>query len=395
MAFLSAGFRPFFLLTALHGLTAMTFWLVWLGIHLLNGMIGELSIGMPPHLWHGHEMLFGFLTAAAGGFLLTAVPNWTGTAPISGRPLAVLVLAWLAGRVAIWASAVLPTAVVITADALFLPLLAALLAGPLLAAGKARNAAFLPLLALLWAGQMLSHAGIEGWLDDSGAAGRLLAVDVAALLMVVIGGRITPTFSRNWLRLRGGDLPMTPPLLDKAAVLATVAVLASDLLAPWLGDGPRAVLALAAGLCLALRAVTWRGWRVREESLLWVLHLGALWLAVGFLLRGGSLLWDWLPETTALHAHTVGAAGTLILGVMTRASYGHSGRPLSAGPALTVAFALVTAAALLRLLPTVLWPDAYLESVTLAGGLWCGAMVIFLVNLTPVLLSRRIPSAAR
>lgn len=389
MTLLSAGFRPFFLLAAAHAIAAMAFWLIWLGVHLMNGAITDLSIGMPPHVWHGHEMLFGFVSAAVAGFLLTAVPNWTGTAPVAGPRLALLVAVWLAGRVAVWASAALPPVLVVLADAAFLPLLGVMLAGPLLTAGKARNAAFLLLLAVLSAALLLSQAGIYGWLDDGGYMGRLIAIDVAAVMMTVIGGRITPAFSRNWLRARGRDLPEPPRVLNLAAGLSVVLVLLSDAQASWLGDLPRGLFALLAGVLLLARLVSWRGWLVRAEPLLWVLHLGALWLAVGFLLRGGALLWDWMPETTALHAHTVGAAGTLVIGVMSRATLGHTGRSLTSDPWLTGAFVLVTIAALARLVPPVAFPALYLEAMVAAGLLWCVAAGLFLLRLTPALISPR------
>lgn len=389
MTLLSAGFRPFFLLAAAHAIAAMAFWLVWLGVHLMNGAIADLSIGMPPHVWHGHEMLFGFVSAAVAGFLLTAVPNWTGTAPVAGPRLALLVVVWLAGRAAVWASAALPPVLVVLADAAFLPLLGVMLAGPLLSAGKTRNAAFLLLLAVLSAALLLSQAGIYGWLDDGGYMGRLIAIDVAAVMMTVIGGRITPAFSRNWLRARGRDLPDPPKMLNLAAVLSVVLVLLSDAQASWLGDLPRGLFALLAGALLLVRLVSWRGWLVRAEPLLWVLHLGALWLAVGFLLRGGALLWDWMPETTALHAHTVGAAGTLVIGVMSRATLGHTGRSLTSDPWLTGAFVLVTVAALARLVPPVAFPALYLEAMVAAGLLWCVAAGLFLLRLTPALISPR------
>lgn len=389
MTLLSAGFRPFFLLAAAHAIAAMAFWLIWLGVHLMNGAITDLSIGMPPHVWHGHEMLFGFVSAAVAGFLLTAVPNWTGTAPVAGPRLALLVAVWLAGRVAVWASAALPPVLVVLADAAFLPLLGVMLAGPLLTAGKARNAAFLLLLAVLSAALLLSQAGIYGWLDDGGYMGRLIAIDVAAVMMTVIGGRITPAFSRNWLRARGRDLPEPPRVLNLAAGLSVVLVLLSDAQASWLGDLPRGLFALLAGALLLARLVSWRGWLVRAEPLLWVLHLGALWLAVGFLLRGGALLWDWMPETTALHAHTVGAAGTLVIGVMSRATLGHTGRSLTSDPWLTGAFVLVTVAALARLVPPVAFPALYLEAMVAAGLLWCVAAGLFLLRLTPALIFPR------
>lgn len=383
---LTMGFRPFFLLAGLHGVVAMVFWGVWLGVHAAGGTILGLSIDTPPYVWHAHEMLFGFVSAAIAGFLLTAVPNWTGTQPLRGGPLALLVAVWLIGRAALWSSAFLPPAVVLVADAVFLPLLAAFLAVPLVRAGKWRNLGVLALLGGIALANLLSHLGMIGVLDDGGHLGRVLAVDGVVALMVVIGGRITPAFSRNWLRSHGhadADAVMPPRPLDLAAVLATVAVFVGDAAGTPQITG---VLAVVAAVATGTRLVWWKGWRVGAEPLLWVLHLGAAWITLGFALRAAALLGAGISESAALHAHTAGAVGTLVLGVMCRAALGHSGRPLTAGWPLGAAFILVGIAATVRIGGPLLLPAEYLGTMIVAAFAWIAAYSIFTAIFTPILV---------
>jgi len=384
------GFRPFFLLAGAHAALALALWVVWLGVHLAGGLVDTVTIAPPPFQWHAHEMLFGFATAAVAGFLLTAVPNWTATAPVRGARLGLLVGAWLAGRAAVWMSATLPAGLVMAIDVAFLPLLIALLAPAIIRAGKPRNLVFVALL-LVWAGSSaLSHLGMMGVLDGGPMVGQRLAVDVLVVLMTVVGGRVTPAFTGNWLRSQGQAPGITPEWLNAATIVAAVAfLLAGALGLPDVARG--AVAAIAAVLSLA-RLLTWRGWAVRGEPLLWVLHLGAVWLTLGFALTAASALMgaEVVPSAAALHAFTAGAAGTLILGVMSRAILGHTGRALATSPLLTLAFVIVTGAAALRVIIPVLAPQLYMEAVVAAGVLWVAAFGLFLVRFAPMLLSPRV-----
>lgn len=386
---LSLGFRPFFLLAGLHAALSMALWVVWLGTHLMNAAIIDLSIAGSPYVWHGHEMVFGFLTAAIAGFLLTATPNWTGTPPITGTRLAVLVAAWLAGRVGLWCSAWLPVWMVIGLDALFLPLLAIMLAMPLIRAGKRANMMFIALIFMMAVGGLLSNLGSFGFLEDGGRMGRLIGIDVAVMMMVVVGGRVTPAFSRNWLNAKGKvatDIA-APRWLERPAIgFAALALLAE--LTPLPASVP-AILMVVAGILLLARLWCWRPWRVTAEPLLWVLSLGALWVAAGFILRGAAVALPMLSETAALHGHAIGAAGTMIAGIMTRASLGHTGRSLIASPLMILTYGFVTTAAVTRILGPTLLPDLTLESLVLAGCLWIIAFLLFVVEFAPILLSPR------
>ncbi len=389
---LSMGFRPFFLLAGLHAALALALWALWLGVHMAGGLIEAFTLAPPPFQWHAHEMLFGFATAAVAGFLLTAVPNWTATPPVRGGRLGLLVAAWLAGRAAVWLSASLPAWLVLAIDVAFLPLLVLMLGPAIVRAGKLRNMVFVVLLLTLGGASALSHLGMMGVLDGGPQVGQRLAIDVLVVLMTVVGGRVTPAFTGNWLRGRGITAGVTPTWLNSATIAAVVAFLVAGVLTDALAlpEAVRGIAAAAAAVLTLARLLTWRGWTTRGEPLLWVLHLGGLWLAIGFALSAASSLGvGAVPAGAALHAFTAGAAGTLILGVMSRAILGHTGRALASSPALTTAFALIVAAAALRVFGPILTPQWYLEVVVAGGVLWILAWILFLVRFAPMLVAPR------
>ncbi|MGC2857516.1 NnrS family protein [Novispirillum sp. DQ9] len=385
---LSLGFRPFFLLAGLHAAGALALWALWLGIHQAGGLVDAVTLAPPPFQWHAHEMLFGFATAAVAGFLLTAVPNWTGTAPIQGWRLGLLVAAWLAGRAAVWFSAGLPAPLVLAVDAAFLPLLAAMQGPAIVRAGKPRNLVFVALLLALAAANVLSHLGMMDVLDGGPQAGQRLAVGVLVVMMTVIGGRVTPAFTGNWLRARGVEPGATPAWLNAAAIATAVAWGIGDAVAA--PDALRGAVAALAAVATFARLATWRGWLTAREPLLWVLHLGGLWLGLGFALNAAHLLGaDAVPAGAALHAFTAGAAGTLILGVMSRATLGHTGRALTADRLLTAAFVLVALAAAFRVLAPIFAPQWYLGAMVTGGVLWVAGYGLFVVRFAPMLTAPR------
>lgn len=370
--FFAAGFRPFFLLAGLWAVVAMALWLtVWFG-----GAGAWPAI--PPALWHGHEMVFGFGGAAVGGFLLTAVPNWTG-ASIAGRPVALLTLAWAAGRLAMAAGAVLPPPVIAAVDLAFLPLLAVVVGRPLVAAGKARNMIFVVLLAILTAANLLVHLELMGRAATA-TAGLHLGIWLLLLMIAVVGGRIVPSFTKGGLRMAGITVePKSWAALEIAAPASLVVVAAADLSG---GGMPLGIAALLAAGLNGVRLAGWHGHRTAGVPLLWVLHAGYGWLVLGLLLTGLAALTPMVPPTTALHALTVGAIATMILGVMTRAALGHSGRPLAPARATVAAYALVVLAALARTgVPLVAGFDL---AVAVSGALWMAAFGLFVMVYWPV-----------
>jgi uncharacterized protein involved in response to NO len=380
-AIFAAGFRPFFLLAASWSALAMPIWLLVFG-----GRV-DLPTVLQPQVWHAHEMIYGYGCAVVAGFLLTAIPNWTGRMPLQGLPLAGLTLLWLAGRVAVACSSATGPLAAAIVDLSFPLVFMAVVAREILAGRNWRNAPMLAALGLLLAGNALVHLDALR-VADTGALGLRLGIATLLMLISLVGGRIIPSFTGNWLKKERADASLPAPFgrYDRATlVVMGLALLAwtalpESIVTPW--------FALAAGLLQAGRLARWRGAKATREPLLWILHLGYGWLALGLILLAASMLFAWLPPTAALHALTAGAIGTMPLAVMTRATLGHTGRPLKAGTGTVAIYTLVTLAALIRVLAP-LAGDYYLEALTVAGIAWCAAFALFVVVYLPALITAR------
>ena len=367
----SVGFRPFFLLAGLWAALAVPVWICAYAAGLV------MPSAFPPLIWHVHEMVYGFALASVAGFLLTAIPNWTGRLPLRGAPLAALALLWLAGRIAVLCSALIGPLAAALMDLAFPLALIAVIARELIAGRNWRNLPMIAALALLMAGSLLVHLHALG-IAYTAALGNRLGIATLLMLIALVGGRIVPSFTRNWLASArpAGPLPAQAGRLDIAALAVTLAGLASWVAAPEGAATPW--LALAAGIALAIRLSRWCGLAPVREPLLFVLHAGYGWLALGLMLLGLNGILPVVPASVALHALTVGAVGTMTLAVMTRATLGHSGRPLTAGPGTTAAYLLVTLAALLRLAV----PMAAHQALTLtwmAVAAWSAAFLLFVL----------------
>jgi uncharacterized protein involved in response to NO len=383
---LSAGFRPFFLLAALWSALAVPLWLALLGGH------ATLPTALPAAVWHAHEMIFGFGAATVAGFLLTAIPNWTGRLPLQNVPLAGLAALWLAGRMALLLSETLGASVAAIADLAFPAVFLAVIAREIIAGRNWRNLPMLVALGLLLTGNLLVHLEALG-LARTAAAGNRLGIATLLMLIGLVGGRIIPSFTGNWLAKHRRDVE--PPAVFSrfdGSVLGVTALA----LAAWVFDPDSAVVpwaALLAGIGAFARLARWRGQATRSEPLLWILHLGYAWLGIGFLLLAASAAVPDLPASSALHALTAGAIGTMTLAVMTRASLGHTGRPLTAGPLTTTIYGLVTLAAILRVVAPLCGGHASL-TLWLAGLSWAGAFGMFALAYGRI-LARRTEHAAR
>ncbi|MDE2294731.1 MAG: NnrS family protein [Gammaproteobacteria bacterium] len=375
----AAGFRPAFLAA---GLAAFVLIPVWAAIFVYGA---ALPCPWPPTLWHAHEMMFGFIGAAIAGFLLTAVPNWTGHRAVAGAPLAVLLAVWLAARIAVATASWWPAGVVAAIDLAFFPLLATLIAPSLLRAGN-RNWPLLLVLGAFTICDAIFH--VELLRRDAGAAMRaiLVAIDLALLLVTVIGGRIVPAFTTGALRGEGVTMRAFPGI-GPAAIVAMVAVALVDAADP--GGRIAAVTAGAAALIQALRLAQWRSGRTLSKPLVWVLHLGYAWIPLGLALKCAALLGGIAIAAFWLHALTVGALATMILGVATRAALGHSGRPLEPDPRTVIAYAFLLLAGLVRVFGLALLGLAYPIVILIAAFLWTGAFGLFLWVYVPILLSPR------
>ena len=375
---LQQGFRPFFLLA---GAWAALGVLLWMGS--LAGL-PTLPAGMDALAWHKHEMLFGFAAAAIAGFILTAIPNWTGRLPIRGWRLGLLAGLWGLGRLAFLMAEGLGPGVVAALELSFLTVLVAAIARELMAGANWRNLPFLVLIGLFATGDVLVHLERMG-MAEAAAAGYRLSIFVLAMLVALIGGRIVPSFTRNWLKARGADaLPVPANAFDRAALAALALLAVAEVAAP---DNPAtASLALAAGLLHAWRLIRWKGHKVLSEPLLWSLHLGYGWLAAALVLVGLAGLGLLGEEGAALHALTVGGFGTMILAVATRASLGHTGRPLTVGAGTAWAYILVSVAAAAR----IIYPLAGEIALWVSGAAWSLAFGLFTVLYFPVLAGPRV-----
>jgi uncharacterized protein involved in response to NO len=376
MPLLEKGFRPFFLLGAGFGVLAVPVWVAALrGGFAPGGALGGMQ-------WHAHEMLFGFTVAIIAGFLLTAVANWTKRETATGAPLALLVLLWALGRVGVFFAdrAPLPAALV---DVAFLPALAVTCAVPIIAARNRKNYGFLALLALLALLNAGSHVAAGRGDVATLRAIHQVALDAIVLVMVAVTGRVVPMFTRN---ATGVEAIRGVPLLERASLGSLAVLTVSDAL-PNAPSRSAWFAALAAALLVA-RMWHWGSRHALREPLLWVLHVGAFWLPLGLLLRAGAELGLAIPASSALHALTAGAIGTLTLGMMARVSLGHTGRLLEAPRAMTLAFTSVVLAGLVRVAAAFV-PAVYLPALELAAVLWSVAFAIFLASYARILVTPR------
>lgn len=377
-AILQYGFRPFFLLAALHAALALPFWL-WMYVAGIE--VGGPFAGVQ---WHAHEMLFGYLGAVIAGFVLTAVPNWTGRLPLSGAPLAVLVSLWLVGRVA--CAAVSDPLAAALLDLAFPIALAAAILREIIVGKNWRNGPVGFILVLFASANLLHHLEAAA-IVEPGIAIRL-ALGTIGLLIALIGGRITPSFTRNWLAKRGETrMPASFGSLDRSALALTALVVPLWVL--WPERSLTGLLFIVAGMLLLARLSRWRGHRTCREPILFVLHLGYGWLAISLTMLGASVLFPaTIMQASANHALTAGAIATMTLAVMTRASLGHTGREIRADGWTIALYLAVTAGALLRVVSPYLG-EAYQTVLIGAGTLWSLAFAIFVLRYGPILASPR------
>jgi uncharacterized protein involved in response to NO len=380
MPLLTAGFRPLFLAAGIWSVVALVVWMA-----TLSGVFA-LPSRFDPLTWHIHEMMYGFVMAAIGGFLLAAIANWTGRPPVAGGVLATLSLLWIAGRAVCLVSAWFAAWVGVAVDLAFPAALTLAVLRELIAGGNRRNYALLAPLVLLVVADLLMHLTALGIAIPIGLGWRL-AMFCIVVLLSVIGGRIIPTFTRNWLAAHGEiRRPAEMGRLDRVAL----GVLHASLLCwVFVTDSVLVGAALVAAGALHLwRLARWQGHATVREPLLVILHVGYLWLGAGTALLGLSTLSNAVPAAAGIHALTSGAFGTMVLAVMTRATLGHTGRVLHADGATMAVFVLVTLAAMLRVLAA--WPGGWtMALLEAAAAAWVAAFALFVAHYGPMLLRPR------
>ena len=379
--FLSYAFRPFFLLNGLFAILVITFWVL-----ALRGL-GPVTLTADGTLWHGHEMLFGFVLAAIAGFVLTAVATWTGRPPVQGALLAALVCAWLAGRVAMLLGNVLPAAVMVAIELVFPVMLCIVVGREIIGVSNRRNYPIVVILALLAVLDLRYHLGSQGLVPGAERGALLEAIHVVLVLVTIIAGRIVPSFTANWLRARGEQrLPRSSSRLDAVTIAATILTgIAATVAFPHPLTG---VAAAATAVLHAYRLSRWRGLATTAEPLLFVLHVAYLWLPLGYGLLALSAFGQLIPFTAALHALAMGGIGSMILAVTTRVALGHTGRALHAARLTVAAYGLLMVAVALRVLgPILTGPSIALIDLAAAG--WVSSFALFTWVYWPVLIRSR------
>lgn len=372
------GFRPFFLLAGAYASLSIALW----GVRYAGWLSGYGAVGAA---WHAHEMLFGFTMAVLTGFLFTAVRNWTALPTPNGGWLMAAAALWIAGRVAVLTPFTLVSMVLNTA----FPIAVAVgIAVPLARSRNRRNYFFVGLLAVIAIAVLGVH--LVPLLDRQLPAriGVRTALDVMLVILAVMGGRVIPMFTGNGIP---GTTPRRHPAVERAAIGSLIVLAIVDVL-PLEGTPLVALTVAVLGVAAATHLVRWwlwqphRTWRV---PLVWVLHAAYVWIPIHLLLRVAGDL-GVLAAPLATHALTAGAIGGLTIGMMTRTSKGHTGRPLVADAADTVCYLLVLGAAVVRVFGPLFFPGAYVACVLVSAAGWSAGFGLFTLRYARPLTSPRV-----
>ncbi len=380
---LQNSFRPFFIVAGIWATLAVPFWILnYFGLLIVADNFDIL-------LWHQHEMLYGFIAAAITGFILTAIPNWTGRLPIKNKPLGFLVFLWIVGRIGFLTISIFGAKVVALMDLPFLIVLVLVILREIVSGKNWRNLPVIILISLFTLGNILVHLQLLDVIE-SAELGIRLSIFVLSILLALIGGRIVPSFTRNWLsQNQVNRFPSGAGIFDKVCLVSLVVFVIAQIITPY--HQLTSLLALLAGLLHGIRLIRWKVWLTLSEPLIWILHVGYMWLSVALVLIGLSGLSDFVPYASSYHALTVGAFSTMILAVMTRASLGHTGRPLKATLGTTVIYILITIAAILRVYEPFLNESGSLI-LSLSGIFWTLSFALFIFIYFPILTQSRKPN---
>ncbi len=380
----SEGFRIFFLAAGVFGAGTGILWT----LSLMAGGAGMDALYMAPSQWHAHEMIFGYGAAAIGGFFLTAVPNWTGTKGAWIGHIAGVFVLWLMGRVALWPWGLVPPMAAMVVDLLFIPVLAWKILSQLLKRPKPQNMVLLSMLVALWVSNLLVHLEWTGLTDGTARQGMLGGLMALVGLIGVLGGRVTPAFTRNAMKrveVPEAHWPKTSNAVNKAIV--------TSLALPWAAmsgiDPVFAALALSAGSVHLVRLGGWRSLWTVGQPILWSLHLSMAFLALGLILWGLAGFGVG-QDLAAIHVLGIGSVGGMTLAVMSRAALGHTGRALIAPAPMVWAYSVMACAALIRWGGQSALLAVYDFTLVMSGGLWVAAMVLFLIAMYPMVIAPRV-----
>lgn len=381
MPIFALGFRPFYLLAIILAVVALPVWMgVYFGIISSSGYLSGIA-------WHSHEMLFGFVVAVIAGFLLTAVRNWTGQPTPTGTALSVLVGLWLLARILMWTGPAVLAAIV---DLAFLPALGVAIAIPIGRSRNRRNFKVLAILAALGCANLAFHLTKLGVFPVGvDRLSIVVALDIIMILMAIMAGRVIPAFTANAVP---GSNPRRFLGIEILALGSLVLILAAEIGSFWLRVDAMIWGALFAVAAIAhiVRLLLWHPLKTRHDPLLWMLPVAYAWIPVALFFRAAAMFPTGIGETIAFHALTVGAMASLMTAMMTRSALGHGGRELKAGKTEISVFLLIQAAAIVRIVPVLIWPQYYPELITGSAALWSLAFVVFLSRYWSILTRPRI-----
>lgn len=377
----SYGFRPFFLASAIWAMLSIALW------------VGYVSHGLPVAdsygslYWHAHEMLYGFAPAVLAGFLLTAIPNWTGRLPISGRPLMLLFGVWVVGRVALLFSGTIGVSAAAGLDSLFLPLMLALCTREVVAGRKWKDLKVIAGLAVLTVANICFHVQVVS--GQNPEIPIRLGLGAYTLLITIVGGRILPSFTRNWINQFGRtDFPVPYNRFDGVAIVIGALVLACW--AIWPASIVTGIGGVLAALVNAVRLIRWRGWTTWREPILFVLHIAYAFVPISFAFVALGTVG--LSQIAVLHVLAIGTVSLMMLAVMTRASRGHTGRKLNASRTTVASYVILAAAAVVRPMAEMM-PDHSGTILEVAACAWIIAFGTFVFEYSPFLCRERKPLA--
>jgi len=377
---LQNSFRPFFIVAGIWATLAVPFWILnYFGLLIVADNFDIL-------LWHQHEMLYGFIAAAITGFILTAIPNWTGRLPIKNKPLGFLVFLWIIGRIGFLTIPIIGAKVVALMDLPFLIVLVLVILREIVSGKNWRNLPVIILISLFTLGNILVHLQLLDVIE-SAELGIRISIFVLSILLALIGGRIVPSFTRNWLsQNQVNRFPSGAGIFDKVCLVSLVVFVIAQIITPY--HQLTSLLALLAGLLHGIRLIRWKVWLTLSEPLIWILHVGYMWLSVALVLIGLAGLTDFVPYTSSYHALTIGAFSTMILGVMTRVSLGHTGRTLKATFGTTTIYVFITIASVLRVSESFL-NDSRNLILSFSGIFWTLSFALFVFIYFPILTQPR------
>lgn len=371
------GFRPFFLLAAFSAPLLILLWLMQL--------LGKISISgyYTPTGWHAHEMLFGYTAAVVAGFLLTAAGNWTGVKMINGWRLMLLTIVFLLGRFAPFATE-LPHWLIAASDIIFLPLVALILAIPVIRLKQWSNFVFVPILLTMAAANLVVHLSALKVIDVNIVMGSRAMIYLVILLIVVMGGRVIPFFTERGVQ---GVVTKKWNAIEYLSAISVLLAAISDVFFGW--SAVSGYLAFLAGIINFIRVAGWYSNKIWYVPLVWILQVAYGWIIFGFILKG-MMVFDFSQSPLSYHAFTVGGIGMMTLGMMARVSIGHTGRDMVLNSWVVLAFIILNVATIVRVILPMFMHDYYLQLVQLAGSLWIVAFTIFAIAYTPMLLKARI-----